>query len=158
MAKPAKPRVIEGNLLAKGLRFAVVVARFNEYLVDKLLEGALNAVTRHGGKVPVVCKVPGSFELGVTARKLAGSRKYDAVICLGVVIRGATTHYDHVASESARAVADAAMRSGVPCVFGVVTAENLEQAIERCGTKMGNKGYDAGMTAIEMANLMKQLP
>lgn len=147
-------------LSASGLRFAIVSARFNDFLVDKLLQGALDAIHRHGGDLAstVVCKVPGSFEIGIAAKKLAESRKYDAVICLGVVIRGATSHYDHVAGEAARAIAQAGMTSGVPCVFGVVTAENLEQAIERCGTKLGNKGYDAAVTAIETADLLKRLP
>ncbi|MCC6574214.1 MAG: 6,7-dimethyl-8-ribityllumazine synthase [Planctomycetes bacterium] len=154
----AKPHLIEGNLLAKGFRFAIVSARFNEYLVDKLVEGAIDGIRRHGGKVDTQIKVPGSFELGVAAQKFAASGKFDAVICLGVIIRGATSHYDHVATEAARGVSNAQMSTGVPCIFGVVTAENLEQAIERCGTKMGNKGYDAAVTAIEMANLFEQQP
>ncbi len=158
--KARRPRLVEGMLSARGLRFAIISARFNEFLVDKLLEGALDAINRHGGNIAAVAqyKVPGSFELGVLAKRLAGSKKFDAVICLGVIIRGATSHYDHVANEAARGVSQAGMSSGVPCIFGVVTAENLEQAIERCGTKMGNKGYDAGISAIEMADLMKKMP
>jgi len=153
-------KTIEGRLDGAGLRFAVAVSRFNDFMTSKLLDGAVDALVRHNvaEKDISVVKVPGSFELPQAAQRLAGSKKYDAVICLGTVIRGATSHYELVAAEAARGIAQAAMHSGVPVVFGVVTAENLEQAIERAGSKQGNKGAQAAATAIEMADLWRKLP
>ena len=152
-------KIIEGMLTAKGKRFGIAVSRFNEFLTHKLLDGALDTLTRHGVKpeeVEVVW-VPGSFELPQAANKMAKSRKYDAVICLGTVIRGATPHYEYIASEAAKGIAKVGLDTGVPAIFGVITADNLEQAIERAGTKQGNKGSDAALSAIEMANLFGEL-
>ncbi len=150
---------IEGGLKADGKKFAVVVSRFNSFLVEKLLDGALDALQRsgaHGDDIDVV-RVPGAFELPLLARKLAESRKYDAVVALGVVIRGATSHYDLVVNEAAKGIAQAGMSTGVPILFGVVTTENIEQAIERSGSKAGNKGAEVAVAAIEMANLLAEL-
>lgn len=161
MPKKRSPvsKTIEGHLSATGLRFAIVASRFNDFLVDKLIEGALDAIVRHGGSddETTLVRVPGAFEIPVAARKLAESRKYDAVICLGAVVRGSTPHFDYVAGEAAKGIAQAGLSTGVPVIFGVVTTDNLEQAIERCGTKAGNKGFDAAMSAIEMADLMRKL-
>jgi 6,7-dimethyl-8-ribityllumazine synthase len=153
------PNSLSGNLVATGLRFAVVVARFNSFLVDQLLTGAVDSIKRHGGRVDdiTVAYVPGAFEIPLVARKMAESKSYDAVICLGAVVRGATPHFDFVAGEAAKGTSQASLETGVPCIFGVVTTDNLEQAIERCGTKAGNKGAEAATAAIEMANLLKQL-
>lgn len=150
---------IEGHLNASGLRLAIVASRFNDFLVDKLIQGALDMIDRHGGsdEDTKLIRVPGAFEIPVAARKLARSKKYDAVICLGCVVRGNTTHYDYVAGETAKGIAAAGLDTGVPVIFGVVTTENLEQAIERCGTKAGNKGADAALAAIEMANVLRKL-
>lgn len=151
--------VIKADLIAKGKKFAIVISRFNEFISSKLLEGCIDTLTRHGaqdGSLDVVW-VPGAFEIPMLALKLAKSKKYDAVICLGTVIRGATPHFEFVASESAKGVAKASLDTGVPCIFGVITADNLEQAIERAGTKDGNKGRDAGLSAIEMANLYTKI-
>ena len=151
--------VIKADLIAKGKKFAIVISRFNEFISSKLLEGCIDTLTRHGaqdGALDVVW-VPGAFEIPMLALKLAKSKKYDAVICLGTVIRGATPHFEFVASESAKGVAKASLDTGVPCIFGVITADNLEQAIERAGTKDGNKGRDAGLSAIEMANLYSKI-
>jgi 6,7-dimethyl-8-ribityllumazine synthase len=149
----------EGNLVGAGLKFAAVVSRFNNFITEQLLQGALEGFRRHGVADPVdVAWVPGAFELGLTAKKLAKSGRYDAVVCLGAVIRGATSHYDHVASQAAHGVAQAAWECEVPVVFGVITTESIEQAIERAGTKAGNKGYDAAAAAIEMAQLWRVLP
>lgn len=150
----------QGDLNAAGLRFALVVARFNEFVTGRLLAGAMDALTRHGASESDidVAWVPGSLELGPVARRMVQSGRYDAVVCLGAVIRGATPHFDYVASQTARAVAELAMRGDVPVIFGVLTAETLEQAIERAGTKMGNRGFDAAVAAIEMANLYRRLP
>lgn len=153
------PQYREGHMSAQGFSFAIVLSRFNEFITTKLLEGALDALIRHGAdpdKVEIV-KVPGAFEIPVTADRLASSHRYDAVICLGTVIRGATPHFDYVAGEAARGVAATALKTGVPTIFGVVTAENIEQAIERAGTKLGNKGFEAALAAIEMAHLFSQL-
>ena len=152
-------KITQGNLSAQGLKFAVAVSRFNDFMTGKLLDGALDALVRHGAKEQdiEVVKVPGSFELPQAAQQLANSKRFDAVICLGTVIRGATTHYELVATEAARGIGQAAMHSGVPVIFGVVTAENLEQAIERAGSKHGNKGEQAAVCAIEMADLWRQL-
>ena len=151
----------EGTLVASATgRFAIIVSRFNEFITSKLLGGALDALARHGvaeDRVDIAWS-PGSFEIPLLAQKLAGSGKYVAVICLGAVIRGSTDHYEYVASEVAKGVAQAAMSTGVPCLFGVVTCDTIEQAIERAGTKAGNKGSDAAVAAIEMANLLAQLP
>lgn len=151
--------VFEGNLVSKGLKYAIVVGRFNEFITSKLLGGALDALKRHGVQDDEVSVawVPGAFEIPFAAQKLAESGKYDAVITLGTVIRGSTSHYDYVCNEVAKGVAAIGLKTGVPTIFGVVTTENIEQAIERAGTKAGNKGWDAAMAAIEMANLTNQL-
>jgi 6,7-dimethyl-8-ribityllumazine synthase len=152
-------KTFEGNLLGKGLRFALVVSRFNEFFSQKLLDGAKDALTRHGVAETdmEVAWTPGSFEMPLIAQKMAASKKYDAVICLGAVIRGGTPHFDYIASEVAKGVAKVGLDTGVPVIFGVITTDNLEQAIERSGTKDGNKGFDAAVSAIEMANLVKAL-
>ena len=152
-------RVIEGFLTGKGLKMAIVVSRFNEFITSKLLGGALDALHRNevADDDVTVCWVPGAFEIPIIAKKLAESKKYDAVICLGAVIRGSTTHYDYVCAEVSKGVAAVGLSTGVPTIFGVVTTENIEQAIERSGTKAGNKGADAAVSAIEMANLMKNI-
>ena len=152
-------RIIEGNLIAEGSRFAIVNARFNEFITNKLLGGAIDALRRHGAvedNVTVVW-VPGAFEIPLAASKLARSGKYDAVICLGAVIRGNTPHFDYVCAEVTKGVAHVGMETGVPTIFGVLTTESIEQAIERAGTKAGNKGFDAAVSAIEMVNLIKQM-
>ena len=151
--------IIEGNITAEGLRFAIAASRFNEFITSKLLEGALDMLRRHGAaedSVDVVW-VPGAFEIPLAAKKLAASGKYDAVICVGAVIRGATSHYDYVCNEVSKGVAQAGFSTGVPVIFGVVTTENIEQAVERAGTKAGNKGADGAMAAMEMANLLKKI-
>lgn len=152
-------KVVTGNLIAKGLKFAVVVSRFNDFISSKLLEGANDALLRHGAdeKNVSVFRVPGSFEIPPVARRLARSKRYDAVICLGAVIKGDTPHFDYVSNEVAKGVAGVAFGEDVPCAFGVITADTLEQAIERAGAKSGNKGRDAAETAIEMANLYKEI-
>ena len=150
---------IEGDLLAAELRIAFVVARFNEFVCERLLEGALDTVTRHGGskdKVTVV-RVPGAFELPLAAKTLATSGKYDAVICLGAVIRGATSHYDYVCANASSGIASASLETGIPVSFGLLTTDTIEQAIERSGTKAGNQGRDATVSAIETARLLKRL-
>jgi len=150
---------IEGDLLAAELRIAFVVARFNEFVCERLLEGALDTVTRHGGskdKVTVV-RVPGAFELPLAAKTLAASGKYDAVVCLGAVIRGATSHYDYVCANASSGIASASLETGIPVSFGLLTTDTIEQAIERSGTKAGNQGRDATVSAIETARLLKQL-
>lgn len=152
--------VISGKLDAGTLRFAIVAARFNDFIVSKLVEGAVDALTRHGGEAKNVTQVwvPGSFELPLVAQKLAASGRFAAVICVGCVIRGQTAHFDYVAGAAARGIAQAALTTGVPIAFGVVTADTLEQAIDRAGGKHGNKGADAARTAVEMANLLGMLP
>lgn len=149
----------EGQLLAEGLKFGVVVGRFNEFISSKLLGGALDGLKRHGANDEDVhvAWVPGAFEIPLVAKRMAESKKYDAVICLGCVIRGSTPHFDYVCAEVAKGVAQVNMQTGIPAVFGVLTTDTIEQAIERAGTKAGNKGYDAAMTAIEMSNLLKVL-
>ena len=151
--------ILEGNLTAEGLKFGIVVARFNEFITTKLLGGALDTLHRHGAKDEDVdaAWVPGAFEIPLAAKKMAESGKYDAVICLGAVIRGSTSHYDYVCNEVSKGVAQVGMSTGVPTIFGVVTSENIEQAIERAGTKAGNKGADGAMAAMEMANLLKNI-
>ena len=152
-------RSIQGDLVAKDLRFAFVVSRFNDFITSRLLEGAMDAILRHGGNEEdvVVVRVPGAFEMPVAAKKLAESRKYDAVVCLGAVIRGATPHFEYIASEVAKGIANVSLDLKVPISFGVLTTDTLEQAIERAGSKAGNKGFEAAVSAIEMANLFKQL-
>lgn len=151
------PNVFEGHLVSEGLRYGVVVGRFNEFITSRLLSGALDSFKRHGVKDDEidVAWVPGVFEIPLIAQKMAESGKYDAVVTLGTVIRGSTTHYDYVCNEVAKGVAAINLKTGVPTIFGVVTTENIEQAIERSGTKAGNKGWDAANSAIEMANLNK---
>ncbi len=151
--------VLEGFLTGKDLKFGIVVSRFNEFITSKLLGGALDALHRHETRDEDidVAWVPGAFEIPLAAKKMAESGKYDAVICLGAVIRGSTSHYDYVCNEVSKGTAQVGMTTGVPTIFGVVTTENIEQAIERAGTKAGNKGTDSAMAAMEMANLLKKL-
>jgi len=153
------PRVLEGQLTATGLRFAIVVSRFNSFVTDRLLSGALDALTRTGANPDQidVIKVPGSWEVPLVAGEAARSKRYDAVVCLSAVIRGETPHFDYVAAEAAKGIAQAASQTGVPVAFGVLTTNTLEQAIDRAGAKGGNKGFDAAMTAVEMANLLRTL-
>jgi len=151
--------IIEGYISGKGLKFGIVAARFNEFIVSKLVGGALDTLHRHetADHDIDVAWVPGAFEIPLTAKKMAESGKYDAVLCLGAVIRGSTTHYDYVCNEVSKGVAQVGLQTGVPTIFGVVTTENIEQAIERAGTKAGNKGADAAMAAMEMASLLGKL-
>lgn len=149
----------EGMLLGKGLKFGLVVSRFNEFITRKLLEGAMDALLRHGvgeGDIDVAW-VPGSFEIPLVAKKLALTKKYDAVICLGAVVRGGTPHFEYIAAEVTKGIAQVGLEAGLPVLFGIITADNLEQAIERAGTKQGNKGFEAAISAIEMANLLKSI-
>ena len=152
-------RTLEGKVVAEGIRIGIVVARFNEFITSKLLGGAVDGLVRHGMNEEDidVAWVPGAFEIPLIAKKMAKSGKYDAVIALGAVIRGSTSHYDYVCNEVSKGVAAASVESGVPVMFGVVTTENIEQAIERAGTKAGNKGYDCALGAIEMVNLIRNL-
>ena len=152
-------KILEGELQAKGLKFAIIVSRFNDFITSKLLEGAKDALLRHGAKEEDIdiARVPGSFEIPLIAKKLASKGTYNAVICLGTVIRGATPHFEYVAAEVSKGVAAASMETGVPIAFGVITSDTIEQAVERAGTKSGNKGFDAAITAIEMAQLMKKI-
>jgi 6,7-dimethyl-8-ribityllumazine synthase len=152
-------KVVKGGMVAKGKKFGIVVSRFNEFVSGKLLEGAEDTLVRLGAKsedISVVW-VPGAFEVPMAAKKMASGGKYDSVICLGAIIRGETPHFDLIASESAKGVASVAMNSEVPCIFGIITADNIEQAIDRAGTKSGNKGREAAMTAVEMCNLYSML-
>jgi 6,7-dimethyl-8-ribityllumazine synthase len=152
-------KLIQGELTAKGLKFAIVAARFNDFITSRLLDGALDALQRHGaadGDIEIV-KVPGSYEVPLAAQALARSKKYHAVICLGAVIRGATPHFEYVSAEVSKGVAAVSLETGLPVIFGVLTTDTIEQAVERAGTKSGNKGWDAAMSAIEMANVMRQL-
>lgn len=153
------PKVFEGHLLGQGLKFGLIAGRFNEFITNKLLSGALDALKRHGvaEEDTEVAWVPGAFEIPLVASKMASSKRYDAVVCLGAVIRGATPHFDYVSSEVTKGVAKVGLDTGVPTIFGVITADTIEQAIERAGTKAGNKGWDAAVTAIEMANLMRNI-
>jgi 6,7-dimethyl-8-ribityllumazine synthase len=150
---------IEGNLTAEGRSFGIVASRFNDFIVKALLDGALEAIRRHGGDVGAVdvAWVPGSYEIPVAAREMALSGRYDTVICLGAVIRGATAHFDYVAGGAANGISSVALETGMPIIFGVLTTETIEQAIERAGTKAGNKGFEAAVTAMEMADLMPKL-
>lgn len=151
-------KLYEGKLVAQGLKFGVVVGRFNEFIGGKLLSGAVDALKRHGVEEDdiEVAWVPGAFEIPLAAKRMAKTQKYDAVICLGAVIRGATPHFDYVSSEVSKGIANVSLNTEVPVIFGVLTTDTIEQAIERAGTKAGNKGYDAAVTAIEMANLLSQ--
>jgi 6,7-dimethyl-8-ribityllumazine synthase len=153
------PEIIEGRISAEGFRFAVLVSRFNDFISSKLVEGAMDALKRHGGNEDQVSliKVPGAFEIPLAAKKLAESGKFNAIICLGAVIRGSTPHFDYVAAEVSKGIAQVALASKVPVTFGVLTTDNLEQAIERAGSKSGNKGWDAAIAAMEMVNLFKQI-
>ncbi|MBM3933454.1 MAG: 6,7-dimethyl-8-ribityllumazine synthase [SAR202 cluster bacterium] len=150
---------LQGSLQGNGLKIGIVVARFNDFITSKLLDGAKAGLTRHGASLDdvTVAWVPGSFELPVVAKKMAGSGKYDAVICLGAVIKGETSHFDYVAGEAAKGIASAGVSTGVPVIFGVLTTDTVDQAINRAGGKSGNNGYSAALAAIEMANLMKAL-
>ncbi len=152
-------KVIEGHLDASGLRFGLVVSRFNSFICDRLVEGAVDALVRHGADAASIdiAKVPGAFELPLAAQRLAQSGRYDALICLGAVIRGSTPHFDYVAAEVSKGLASVGLASGLPVAFGVLTTDTIEQAIERAGTKAGNKGFEAAVTAIEMANFLKKL-
>lgn len=152
-------KIIEGELQAKGLKFAIVISRFNDFITSKLLDGAMDALVRHGAKEEDidVAKVPGSFEIPLIAKKMASKGIYNAVICLGTVIRGATPHFEYIAAEVSKGVAMSSLETGVPVVFGIITSDTIEQAVERAGTKSGNKGWDAAITAIEMAQLIKKL-
>ena len=153
------PKIIEGNLVSQGKHYGIVVARFNEFISNKLLGGAIDALTRHGVKDDeiTVAWVPGAFEIPSAVQKMAESERYDAVIALGAVIRGSTPHFDYVANEVSKGVAHIALATRIPVMFGVLTTDSIEQAIERAGTKAGNKGFDAAVAAIEMVNLMEQL-
>jgi 6,7-dimethyl-8-ribityllumazine synthase len=153
------PRILEGKLVDKGGRYALVASRFNEFIVEKLVAGAVDTLIRHGAEDANIdlVRVPGAFELGVVCKRLADSGDYDAIIALGCVIRGGTAHFDYVAGEAAKGLAAAGMGSGVPVIFGVLTTENIEQAIERAGSKMGNKGAEAALSAIEMVDLLRKL-
>ena len=155
----AMPRIVEGRLSAEGFRFAIVVSRFNDFISSRLVEGAMDALKRHGAdeeQISVV-KVPGAFEIPLVAKKLAESDRFDALICLGAVIRGGTPHFDYVAAEVSKGIASVSLESKIPVTFGVLTTDNLEQAIERAGSKSGNKGYEAAVAAMELANLFKEL-
>jgi 6,7-dimethyl-8-ribityllumazine synthase len=150
-------KILEGKLSAAGLRFALIVSRFNDFVVGRLQEGSVDAIVRHGGdeKNIEIIKIPGAFEIPLIAKKAAKSGKYDAVICLGAVIRGATPHFDYVAAEVSKGVATVGLETEIPITFGVLTTDNIEQAIERAGSKSGNKGWDAAVSAIEMVSLLK---
>lgn len=151
--------LLEGKLLAEGQRIGIVAGRFNEFITGKLLSGAVDAFVRHGGDEQKldVAWVPGAFEIPFVAKKMAECGKYDAVVCLGAVIRGATPHFDMVANEATKGVANVGLQTGIPVIFGVLTTDSIEQAVERAGTKAGNKGFDSMTSAIEMVNLMKQI-
>jgi 6,7-dimethyl-8-ribityllumazine synthase len=153
------PKTLEGKISAEGLRFAIIVSRFNDFISSKLVEGAMDALKRHGAseeKISLI-KVPGSFEIPLAAKRLAEGGKFDGIICLGAVIRGATPHFDYVAAEVSKGIAAVALETNIPVTFGVLTTDSLEQAIERAGSKSGNKGWDAAMAAMEMVNLLGQL-
>ena len=152
-------KIIEGELQAKGLKFGIVISRFNEFITSKLLDGARDALVRHGAKEDDidVARVPGSFEIPMIAKKMAAKGVYNAIICLGTVIRGATPHFEYISAEVSKGIASASMETGVPIAFGIITCDTIEQAVERAGTKSGNKGWDAAMTAIEMAQLLKKV-
>jgi 6,7-dimethyl-8-ribityllumazine synthase len=153
------PNLFEGKISAEGFRFAIIVSRFNDFIGSKLMEGALDALKRHGADESQISvfKVPGAFEIPMTAKRLVKSDKYDAIICLGAVIRGATPHFDYVAAEVSKGIAAVSLEGDIPITFGVLTTDNLEQAIERAGSKVGNKGWDSAMAAMEMVNLYKEM-
>lgn len=154
------PKTIQGDLNAKGMKFGIIASRFNDFITARLVDGVLDGLLRHGASdadVEIV-RVPGSFEIPLAAQRMARAKRYDAVICLGAVIRGATPHFEYVSAEVSKGVASVSLESGVPVIFGVLTTDTIEQAIERAGTKSGNKGWDAACSAIEMVSLMKQLP
>lgn len=152
-------KIVEGNLIAKGKKFGIVASRFNDFITKELIAGCTNELLRHGAQEQdmVVTLVPGAFEIPLVALRLAKSKTYDAVICLGTVIRGSTPHFDYIASEVSKGIANVSQETGIPVIFGVITADTIEQAIERAGTKDGNKGRDAALSAIEMANLLVQI-
>ena len=152
-------KIIQGELSGKGLKVGIVAARFNDFITSRLLEGALDGLQRHGvaeADIEIV-RVPGAYEIPLVAKKLALAKKYNAIICLGAVIRGATPHFEYISAEVSKGVAAASLETGLPVIFGVLTTDTIEQAVERAGTKSGNKGWDAALSAIEMANVMKQL-
>ncbi len=153
------PKLIEGKIVAKGMKFGIVASRFNDFICGRLIEGAIDALTRAGAdeKDIVICKVPGAFELPLAAKKMAKSNRFDAIICLGAVIRGATPHFEYISAEVSKGIASVGLETEIPVVFGVLTTDNIEQAIERAGTKSGNKGADAAMSAIEMVDLFKKI-
>lgn len=153
------PKIIEGKIVAKGLKFGIVASRFNDFICGKLVEGAIDALKRSGAeeKTITIVRVPGAFEIPLAAKKLAKSGDFDAIICLGAVIRGDTPHFEYISSEVSKGIAAATLDTGIPIAFGVITSDTLEQAIERAGSKSGNKGWDAAISAIEMANLFKML-
>ena len=153
------PKTIEGKLDAKGLRVGLLVSRFNSFVSDRLVEGAIDALVRHGAEQEniSIVRVPGAFEIPPTAKQMVTSGRYDAIVCLGAVIRGATPHFDYVSAEVSKGIASVSIESGIPVAFGVLTTDTIEQAIERAGSKAGNKGFDAAMAAVEMANLYKAL-
>ncbi len=152
-------KTMEGKLVAKGLKFGIVLSRFNNFISERLLEGALDALKRSGAEEAdcLIVRVPGAFEIPLIAKKLAKEKRFDAIICLGCVIRGATPHFEYIAQEVTKGIAHLALESEIPIAFGVLITDTIEQAIERAGTKIGNKGFDAAMSAIEMANLMKEI-
>ena len=152
-------KTIQGNVTAQGLKFGIVAARFNDFITGRLVEGALDGLQRHGAAEDdiEIVKVPGAYEIPLAAKMLAQSKKYNAIICLGAVIRGATPHFEYVSAEVSKGIASVSLDSNVPVIFGVLTTDTIEQAIERAGTKSGNKGWDAALSAIEMANLMRQI-
>ncbi|MFC1509718.1 6,7-dimethyl-8-ribityllumazine synthase [Candidatus Omnitrophota bacterium] len=152
-------KTIQGSLVAKGKKFGIIASRFNDFITNRLLDGCVDTLLRHGAKESDIDAVwvPGAFEITLLAQRMAKSKKYDAVICLGTVIRGATPHFDYIAGETAKGIAHVSFATGVPTIFGIITAESIEQAIERAGTKEGNKGRDAATSAIEMANLVEEI-
>jgi 6,7-dimethyl-8-ribityllumazine synthase len=152
-------KIIEGKIRAEGLRFGIVVSRFNSFITERLLEGALDALRRNGAKEDAIeiCRTPGSFEMPAVVKRLVERNAYDAIICLGAVIRGATPHFTYISAEVSKGIAQLALESAIPIAFGVITADTIEQAIERAGAKAGNKGWDAALSAIEMANLYREL-
>ena len=153
------PKIIEANLIAKGKKFGIVASRFNDFITDRLVSGAIDALTRSGANDAdiEIAKVPGAFEIPLIAKKMAEKGRYDAIICLGAVIRGSTPHFEYIAAEVTKGIANTSLNTGVPIIFGVITTDTLEQAVERSGTKEGNKGFVAAVNAIEMANLMKAI-
>lgn len=153
------PRIIEGNLVASGLKIAIITSRWNHFIGDRLLEGSLDAIKRHGGDLDdvTIVHVPGCFEIPLAVQRVAKSGKYDAVVALGVLIRGSTPHFDYISAECTKGIASASMDTGVPISYGVLTCDTIEQAIERAGTKAGNKGHEAAMAAVEMANIFREL-